>query len=228
MAIARVDPMGGPDVLVADLARRVQALEGGLRWTRAAVPAARLDAGTATRSADVLTVDAPDVQAQDAPRPVQDDVARASAGATDAPPAPTGGGPDASRERSEETRDASPAPTAAPRDPPPAAPAPSGGAANSVLERQGAAQGTGAAGWLYQPAPFAQPGGYGSLAPDQFLDRLLAWLTDGVLFIGLLALGILFVLRRRLRESPRWVARASARSSSPGSRCACSSPETRR
>lgn len=196
VAIARVDPMGGPDALVAELARRIEALEADLRWIRVAPPVAGLDAGARAPAADVPTApggDAPRVDAGDAPLPPPEDAPGSSAEARDASTPPM------------EAHDAALAPTPAP----PATvepPEPSGGVSNAVLERQGAPRRAGASGWMYQAAPFAEPGGYGSLAPDQFFARLLAWLTDGVLFIGLIALGVLFVLRRQLRESPRWVA----------------------
>lgn len=151
-AITRVDPAGGPDVLVAELARRVRRDEAAVQWRPP----------SAAPRPPSTTVPAPDASA--APGP-------ATAPSPAAPPPP---------------------------DPPLPSPPP---AQISVMERRGASQGPGVDGWWYQPAPFAQPGGYGVLQGRDPLSIALAWLTDGVLFLLLVTWGLTAVLRRQLEGS---------------------------
>ena len=172
-AVVRVDPAGGPDVLVAELARRVRLEESAMRWERLSEPT-RVDVGVRSDPpiADVgVRSDPPITDAG-----VRSDPPIADAGVRSAPP-PRG-----------------------PGSPPRAVPA-----GNAVRERQGSAQRYNDMGWWYQPAPFASPGGYGAIAPDDLSRRIVAWCTDGMLFLALVAAGLLALLRRQMQQSPRWV-----------------------
>lgn len=208
-AVVRVDPGGGPDVLVAELARRVRREEAAMTWRRASPPAAA-DAGppTAPPLPDVrAVVDASILDAATAPdAPLPDARAAESAPVRDAATALDTPVPVAVRA----TDVPSQAPSAedAGVSAGPAAPGPAPGAppaGRAVRERQGRGQRYNPLGWWYQPPPFASPGGYAALRHDDLLGGLLAWCTDGVLFLALVAAGLVALLRRQMQESPRWV-----------------------